>query len=99
MKFSIQVTQIAEQDLQGIQQYISQILKADAKPQLSRLKAAILTLQEFPYRNSMIKMEEFSKQEIRHLPVDNYLIFYTIKEDCVFILRVLYAKRNWKFLL
>ncbi len=99
MKFSIQITYIAEQDLLEIQHYISQVLQTDAKPQLLRLKTAILNLQHLPFRNPLVGIVEFAKQEIRYLPVDNYLIFYQIKDDQVFILRVLYAKREWKLLL
>ena len=32
-----------------------------------------------------------SKHEIRQLPIDNYSIFFVIRDNCVIILRVLYS--------
>ena len=33
--------------------------------------------------------------EIRKLIVDNYIVFYRIKNDNIEILRIMYGRRNW----
>ena len=39
------------------------------------------------------------KLEIRKIIVDNYIVFYRIKNQTVEIVRVMYARRNWIALL
>ena len=33
--------------------------------------------------------------EIRKLIVDNYIVFYRIKNDNIEIVRIMYGRRNW----
>ena len=62
----------------------------NANAQLSRLEDRINKLDNLPKRFPKYK------NEIRFMPVDNYLVFYTVDDVSknVSILRVMYGKRN-----
>ena len=62
----------------------------NANAQLSRLEDRINKLDNLPKRFPKYK------NEIRFMPVDNYLVFYTVEDVSknVSILRVMYGKRN-----
>ena len=62
----------------------------NANAQLSRLEDRINKLDNLPKRFPKCK------NEIRFMPVDNYLVFYTVDDVSknVSILRVMYGKRN-----
>lgn len=99
--YQIEITFSAEQDLEEIYRYITmQILERQhAKTQCEAFEKAILSLATLPERHSLLQQEELAGLGIRNIPCDNYLIFYKIVDTTVFILRVLYKKRNWTYLL
>ncbi len=97
MNYSIEITDNAENDLEEIVSYISTelLVPETAIAQLEDIETAILTLETFPERHPVIKMDGFVHEEIRQLLVNNYIVFYQISATTVFVLRVLYAKRDW----
>ncbi len=52
-------------------------------------------------RFALLKDETLNQQGYRKCVVKNFLIFYKIfeEENIVRVYRILYARRNWKFLL
>lgn len=91
----------AEQDLREIYNYIANTLLSpeNAERQLSRLETGILNLKQFPKRHRIYLEKTEHKREIRFMPSDNFLIFYTSNDDdkIVTILRVMYSKRDFPF--
>lgn len=45
--------------------------------------------------HTIIDDDIIKKLEIRKLIVDNYIVFYRIKNDNIQIVRVMYGRRNW----
>ncbi len=96
--YKIEITERAEHDLFEIFDYISSVIKEPktAVEQLQRIRDAIYSLEIFPKRHELIKFEMLQYAELRKLIIDNYLVFYKIQNDIVYIVRVLYAKREWQ---
>ncbi|MGB4659058.1 MAG: type II toxin-antitoxin system RelE/ParE family toxin [Mobilitalea sp.] len=97
------IAEAAQHDMLDIFDYIALELRepetASSLP--SRIRAKVKSLEEFPERNNMISEPKYESNKIRWCPIENYVIFYQISEvqNQVFILRVLYKKRNWEHLL
>ena len=92
MIYSVNISAQADKDIRAIYEYIALTLMSpeNANAQLSRLEDRINKLDNLPKRFPKYK------NEIRFMPVDNYLVFYTIEDVSknVSILRVMYGKRN-----
>ncbi len=92
MIYSVNISAQADKDIRAIYEYIALTLMSpeNANAQLSRLEDRINKLDNLPKRFPKYK------NEIRFMPVDNYLVFYTVDDVSknVSILRVMYGKRN-----
>jgi len=101
--FDIQISRPAEKDLLDIKNYISKELAQPETAQkfLAKLSHKINSLEKMAFRNPVVKDERLSRLGIRKLVVDNFLVFYYIKEEqkTVFIVRVLYYRREWENLI
>ena len=66
-----------------------------------RLEKEIYGLESVPLKYPLVSDKYLSDQGIRKLPVENYIIFYTVSDEKIKIniVRVLYQKRNWMNLL
>lgn len=97
MKYNINITKNAEQDLREIYKYIAETLLSPqmAINQLHRIEKAIFSLDNMPTRHKVYD-DEISF-DIRLLPVNNYCIFYIVNEENYVcdIVRVLYGGRNF----
>lgn len=101
--YNVVITKAAQRDLFDIFDYIAFELREpdSASRLLLKIKLKIKSLEEFPERNNMISEEKYTVQKIRWSLVENYVIFYQIAKVShqVYVLRVLYKKRNWEHLL
>lgn len=92
MIYSVNISAQADKDIRAIYEYIALTLMSpeNANAQLSRLEDRINKLDNLPKRFPKYK------NEIRFMPVDNYLVFYTVDDVSknVSVLRVMYGKRN-----
>jgi len=99
LKYNLVIAEAAEADLDEIADYISDELKepTTALKQLTRIQEAMATLEELPERHSFVQ----DKYLAAKLPIDNYLIFYTVNKitNTVNIVRVLHGRRNWESIL
>ena len=98
-EYEVEITSSAKQDIRKVHAYISSNLKEPnvADRLLDKIEAEILTLQNMPLRHAIERDEQLKLRNLRKLIVDNYLIFYTVnrKIETVFVVRVLYARRDW----
>ena len=102
-RYSVHVTQKAIYEMTEIVLYISEKLlepNLAVKPQ-DRLEKEIYGLESIPLKYPLVSDKYLSDQGIRKLPVENYIIFYTVSDEKIKIniVRVLYQKRNWMNLL
>ena len=92
MSYPVIISAQADRDLRAIYEYIAVTLLSpeNAAAQLSRLEDRILKLDELPLRYPIYK------NDIRIMPVDNYLVFYSFEEGDkdVRVLRVMYGRRD-----
>ena len=96
-KYKIEYSEEAKQDLIGIKQYIKYNLQEPetAEKLITKMRTEIKKLKDNPEIFSMIDDDLIIKLEIRKLIVDNYIVFYRIKNDSIEIVRIMYGKRNW----
>lgn len=102
-EYRIEITAKAKRDMKEVHAYISGKLKVPntANRLLDKIETEILTLKNMPLRHAIERDEQLKLRHLRKLIVDNYLIFYTVSEkaEAVFIVRILYARRDWVNLL
>ncbi len=91
--YIVQITDKALEDMEEIYDYIAMQLQApeNAMGQYNRIAEAIERLDVFPERVRIMDSEPEHKMGLRQLPVDNYSVFYVIKEERVIVARVLYS--------
>lgn len=98
MVYELSYLPIAIKDIEGIALYISDTLKAPkaAADFINILDHSIMRLQKFPYSCRIYSTIRPLEYEYRLLPVNNYIVFYTVLEEekIVEIRRVLYSKMN-----
>lgn len=92
-QYSVQITSKALDDMKGIYNYIAVQLSAPdtANDQYNRIAYAIEKLDVFPKRIKVMESEPEHSMELRQLTIDNYSVFYVIKDELVIVLRVLYG--------
>ncbi|GBF33739.1 hypothetical protein DCCM_2849 [Desulfocucumis palustris] len=92
-QYKIQITYIAISDMEEIYYYIAEQLQAPetAMEQYNRIADAIETLDTYPERVKLMETEEERALELRQMPVDNFSVFFHIREDRVIITNVLYS--------
>lgn len=99
MIYQIEVTEPAERDLQDTLSYIANDLKnkSAALKLFEKVEETILSLAQMPHRYQIVSNEVLSEQGLRLIPINNYLLFYVVREQIqkVVILRYLNARRDW----
>ncbi len=90
-------------DVKQAIQYLKHTLKNTVAA--NRLFALVETTAEniksFPYRYPAIDDLLLAPYKIRYVPLNNYLLFYTVTEETktIYIVRFLYSRRDWKHIL
>ena len=92
-QYTVEITDEALADMEQIYNHIAHVLLApeNAIGQYNRIADEILKLDVFPERFRIIDSEPEYSKEIRRMPVDNYSVFYVIKENRVIVTDVLYS--------
>ena len=68
----------------------------EAKQELIfKIRKEINNLKDNPKLYTIIDNNIIKELKIRKLIVDNYIIFFRIKNNCIQIVRIMYQKRNW----
>lgn len=95
-QYKVEITDEALADMEQLYNHIFYVLQApeNAMGQYNRIADEILKLNTFPERFRIIESEPERSKEIRRMMVDNYSIFYVIKENRVIVTDVLYTASN-----
>ncbi|MCR6544049.1 type II toxin-antitoxin system RelE/ParE family toxin [Dehalobacterium formicoaceticum] len=90
-QYKIQITDKALSDMEEIYNYIAGQLQAPeaAMGQYNRIANAIETLDMFPERVELMETGEERALGLRQTPVDNFSVFFHIREERVIITNVL----------
>ena len=102
-EYKIVIEQTAENDLLGILSYISDTLHEPsiAMKIYGLIKKEILNLNRMPFRFEVVNEEPYRSMGVRRIPVENYTAFYIVdkNEKTVHIFRIIYNRREWRYLL
>ena len=96
-KYNIEYSLDAKQDLIEIKQYVKYNLQEPeiAQKLILKIRKEISTLKNNPEIYTIIDDDIIKKLEIRKLIIDNYIVFYRIKNNNIQIVRIMYGRRNW----
>lgn len=103
IEYKVMISEVADADLEEIVDYIAVNLQepVTALNQMGRIKDAMMSLRTMPERHGVVSDKYRAFKGIRLLPIDNYLVFYTVNKaaEMVGIVRMLYGRREWETLL
>ena len=96
--YELKYSRAAMLDVKAIFSYIAVDSREAASGYLQRLESQFLKLREFPRLGHESLYPELAALNIRILPFQKYLIFYTVNdaEQTVLIYRVLQSSRNYR---
>ena len=101
--YHIDITEPAENDIIEAVNYIAeQLLNPSAAGKLlDDAERTIFSLSHMPHRYALVKEDDLARLGFRFVPVNNYLVFYIIREEkkTVVIQRFLYGRRDWENIL
>ena len=92
-QYIVEITAAALADMEEIYNHIAYVLLSpeNAMRQYNRIADKILGLESMPERNRIMDADFGLTRELRRTFVDNYTVFYEIREDRVIITDVLYS--------
>lgn len=95
--YSIHFSAEAKNDLISFANYIKYSLNEPsiAKKKIEKIKQAIYKLKENPLIYVLINEDIFEKYNLRKIVVDKHIVFYTVENNTIYIVRILYGRRNW----
>lgn len=100
-QYNIRYSKEAKQDLIDIKKYIKYNLQESniANKLITKIRKEIENLVNDAAIYNIIDDDFIKKLEIRKIIVDNYIVFYRIKNKTIEIVRIMYGRRNWIALL
>ena len=95
-EYSYSFTARAEQDLDGIMRYIAvELYNASAARKLfDEVFESIEAIRTFPDSGLAIENDFLTDKAVRRVLAGNYVIYYKTVSNTVYILRIVYGKRN-----
>ena len=92
-QYIVEITEEALSDMEAIYDHIAyKLLSPDnAMGQYNRITDKILSLEHLPERIRVMDTEPEHSKGLRKMLIDNYSVFYVIKQDRVIVTNVLYS--------
>ncbi|MBO5185106.1 MAG: type II toxin-antitoxin system RelE/ParE family toxin [Clostridia bacterium] len=92
-EYKVKITDEALSDMNQIYDYINETLLSpeNAISQYNRIADGILKLSSFPKRFHTLDFDPCRTKGLRRMIVDNYSVFYCLKDDNVIVTAVLYS--------
>lgn len=87
---------LAESDLLQALDYIAFTLDAPkaARDLLTEFEKTVRSIAEYPYACELYRTDRPMKDEIRKMPVKNYVLYYAVFQDRVELRRFLHGRRD-----
>ena len=100
-QYRIEMTELAEQDLENAGDYIAYQLNnpAAAMRTMCGIRNQVNSLINFPERNELDEDELLAEIGVRKDYYRNYKIYYVIDEDIIYIVRILHMLVDSRVLL
>ena len=99
IKYKIVYLPVAERDLSEIFKYINRDSPSAALSLLDKIDENISRLADFPLLGKTPQDNRLQKLGYKMLIINDYFVFYVLKQKTVEIRRILHGKRKYKFLL
>jgi toxin ParE1/3/4 len=103
MNYSLNITDIAEEDILSTVKYIANELKNPiaANNLLDEIEKHEKILEETPGIYPSVHDEYLAEKGLKFVTIKNFLLFFTIdkKNKTVSIIRFFYGRRDWKNIL
>ena len=101
-QYRIEITELAEQDLENAGDYIAYELKnpTAAENTIKGIRTQINSLSSFPERNELDEDEVLAGLGVRNDYYRNYKIYYVISANTIYIVRILHMlvdSRAWLY--
>lgn len=102
MQYRIEITDLAEEDLENAGDYIAYELKnpTAAVNTVNGIRKQINSLANFPEQNELDEDEVLAELGVRKDYYRNYKIYYIIDKDTIYIVRILHMlvdSRAWLY--
>ncbi|MGA9365492.1 MAG: type II toxin-antitoxin system RelE/ParE family toxin [Bacteroidota bacterium] len=94
-EYSVRLLRIAEDDLTEIVTYIAADRLSAAEALADKIEKNLNLLSRNPYLGRVPKEEQLARLGYRYVVVQNYLIFYTIEEQTIYVHRILHGARDY----
>ena len=98
-KYQIRITEIAEQELLGIVEYIASDRPVAALQLADDIERSIANLEDFSLLGIVPKNRRIAAKGYKVLIIHDYLVFYVIFAEYIEIRRILSGKRKYTNLL
>lgn len=101
-QYRIEITDLAEEDLENAVDYIFFVLKNSiaAENTVKGIRKQINSLVNFPERNELDEDKLLAEIGVRSDYYRNYKIYYIISDDTIYIIRILHMlvdSREWLY--
>ena len=94
-EYDVRLLRVAEDDLTEIVTYIAADRPSAAETVASKIEKNLGNLATHPHLGRIPKEEDLARLGYRYLVVENYLIFYTIEGETIFVHRILHGARDY----
>ncbi len=98
-KSEVRYLPAAQHDLIRILNYIKQDNPTAALKLIAEINEVISKLEDFPNMGVTPKDLHLKSLTYKMLVIDNYLVFYVVKDQIIEIRRIIHGKRKYSFLL
>ena len=98
-KYTVRLLRVAEEDLTEIVTYIAADRPSAAEAISKKIEKSLQLLSRHPHLGRIPNEEELIRLGYRYLVVENYLIFYTIEGQTIYVHRILHGARDYLSLL
>ena len=94
--YQVRLLTVAEEDLTEIITYIALENPIAANTIADKIEKNLLLLSENPHLGRIPRDKEIKNLGYRYLIVQNYIVFYTIEENTIWVHRILHSSRDYK---
>ncbi|MEG2529956.1 MAG: type II toxin-antitoxin system RelE/ParE family toxin [Anaerovoracaceae bacterium] len=98
-EYKIIIYKTAQNDVKDIIDYLNTLSEQAALKYYDLLVEKIHSLSDMPQRCPLSRDPQLKIRGYRSLLVENYIVLYVIKDDVVQIRRILYAHRQYEWML
>ena len=95
LEYDVRLLRVAEDDLIEIVTYVAADRPAAAEVVASKIEKNLAHLAKHPHLGRIPKEEDLARLGYRYLVVDNYLIFYTIEQETIYVHRILHGAQDY----